>query len=224
MDPLRGRLSVPGEHLGKGPRRRGGRYSRAGKRTGKRHGLRSRGLGGQDRVGEVSGSPRVRHDSIGETDPEHVLQAHEQFDPLEASNAQVTIERVVELDRGASRRAAQLGDERPHDVEDLPLGPRAIRAHERSYGHARPPVRGVTTLRVKLQARCLGPAPQKTGHVWRLLGVAKGNPRDMCGTYAPTFAEHCPTTRTIVNDKLLNPQRSRLAFEVQHSSIHARRE
>ena len=107
-------------------------------RRGRGNGLRSRGLGGQDGAREVSGSPGVRHDSVGETDPEHVLQAQEQFDPLEAPNAQVTIERVVELDGGASRRAAQLRHERPHDLEDLPLDHFLLQARHRCGRHGEP--------------------------------------------------------------------------------------
>lgn len=103
MDPLRRRVSVPGQHLGKGPRRRGSRHPTAEWRAGKRHGLGLGGLRCRDRAGEVPWSPGIRHDSVGQTDPEDVLQAQEQLDPLETPDAEVTIERVVELDSGASR-------------------------------------------------------------------------------------------------------------------------
>ena len=50
----------------------------------------------------------------------------QQLDPLEAADPEVAIERVVEPDRPARRRAAELVNEPADDVEHARLGAAAM--------------------------------------------------------------------------------------------------
>ena len=115
-------LHMPLQHLGERRRRRG---SGLGRRQPRARGHGDFGASGRSRDhcrDEIARTGGLLHDPVGEADTELLLDAQQQLDPLEAADPEVAIERVVEPDRPARRRAAELVNEPADDVEHARLG------------------------------------------------------------------------------------------------------
>ena len=75
------------------------------------------------------------HDLIGEADPEPLLEAEQKFDPLQAANSQVAIERIVEPHRAGGRHGPQLPDQLGRGAEYFFLDRSPGLASERDVRH-----------------------------------------------------------------------------------------
>jgi hypothetical protein len=160
-------IMLPGEHdmhaLGVGPhmplqhleerrRRRGGGL---GRRQSRVRGHRHFGASGRSRDhcrDEIARTCGLLHDPIGEADPELLLDAQQQLDPLEAADPEVAIERVVEPDRAARRRAAELVDEPADDVEHALLGAADGSHGYRARASRRPRTRDISGATVPVRS------------------------------------------------------------------------
>ncbi len=96
MSTLRIGLDVPAQRFDERAhaRRRGPARGDPGRRD--RRGLRRHGPRREERRDEVSRTPGLRHHGVREANAERLLEAQEQLDPLEAAEAEVAVEGVVE--------------------------------------------------------------------------------------------------------------------------------
>jgi hypothetical protein len=125
MRPLRVCAGLPGEHI----------YKRAGGSRGRPTGTwQPRRLGLcldvaratlQNSTRQIPRGRRLRHDGIGQADPEGFVDPQEQLDALETADAEVAVEQVVRARRHGDGRTAELSRERGHDPEDASFDRRA---------------------------------------------------------------------------------------------------
>jgi hypothetical protein len=70
-----------------------------------------------DRLDQIPGRPGFRHHSVRQANAERLFEAEQQFHALEAADAQIAVERLVQ--RGPYGAAAQFVDQVRNDGEDL---------------------------------------------------------------------------------------------------------
>jgi hypothetical protein len=86
-----------------------------------------RGLGSprttshQHRMDQLPGRRGLGHRRIPQLDAEPLLDADQELDAFQATEAKITVERVVQGDRAPPLQSAKLVDERPNDREDASL-------------------------------------------------------------------------------------------------------
>ncbi len=124
VDPAGIHLGVPAQDVDQRVRGVGSR-SAGRERGGRLHGdTRRRSAAGEDGGDQVANRLHLAQHRVGEADVEGVLEPGEQLDPLEAADAEIPVEHVVERHAAAHRCAAQLGhegvEEREHAWLDGP--------------------------------------------------------------------------------------------------------
>jgi hypothetical protein len=77
--------------------------------------------GHQHRVDQLPGRHGLGHRRIRPLDAEPLLDADQDLDAFQATEATITVERVVQGDRPPPLQSAKLVDERPNDLEDASL-------------------------------------------------------------------------------------------------------
>ena len=119
-------LGLPAQDVNE--RARGIRSRHPGRDRGGRlhHDAAGRRAAGEHDGHQVADRFRVAQDRVREADVERLFESGEQLDPLEAADAQIPVEHVVERHAAAHRCGAQLGHEGVDEHEDAMLNRRQL--------------------------------------------------------------------------------------------------
>jgi hypothetical protein len=156
VSTLRTGLDVPAQRFGARAHARRGGPARGDPGRRDRRGLRRHGPHREERRDEVSRTPGLGHHGVGKANAERLLEAEQQLDPLEAAEAEVAVERVVEGRAPPQGATTQLGHEPADDVEDRLLDLLAIERAEAGRAEPRRP-RSSTSVRVGAGAHRANP-------------------------------------------------------------------